>query len=408
MLTPETLPRLQRFIADAGLDGWLLFDFHGTNPIAAGLLRLDGMVTRRVFAYVPRDGVPVAVTHAIEQGPWRQWPEGWRRERYSSWRSLEEHLARLVRGRRIAMEYSPGDAVPYVDRVPAGVLDMVRAAGAEVVSSAELVTRFYAVWTGPQLASHRRAAEAIAGIARGAMAHAAARADANDPVDEYALQQWLVARFAEAGLAADHAPIVAVGANAADPHYHPTPERASRIRRGDVLLIDLFAHEAAGDGARESGRDAAAPGPGPYADQTWMASLGEPDPESLRVWAAVRDARDAAIALLRERVAAGVPVRGGEVDDAARAVIAARGYGEYFTHRTGHSIDARDLHGSGPHLDNLETREERALVPGVAFSIEPGVYIPGRVGMRSEVNAYVGDGEVIVTPAQYQHELIVL
>jgi Xaa-Pro aminopeptidase len=147
---------------------------------------------------------------------------------------------------------------------------------------------------------------------------------------------------------------------------------------------------------------------GVYADQTWMASIGEPSPEAVAVWSAIRDARDAAIALLRERVAAGVPVRGGEVDDAARAVIAGRGYGEYFTHRTGHSIDPHDLHGSGPHIDNLETREERLLVPGVAFSIEPGVYLPGRIGMRSEVNAYIGDGEVIVTPTDYQRDLLVL
>jgi Xaa-Pro aminopeptidase len=397
MLTPETLPTLQRFITEAGLDGWLLFDFHGANPIAGGLLRLEGMVTRRVFAFVPHAGTPTALTHAIEQGPWRQWPEGWGRERYSSWRTLESQLARLVRGKRVAMEYSPGDAVPYIDRVPAGVLEMVRAAGAEVVSSGELVSRFYAVWTGPQLASHRRSAEAIAAIARGAVEHAARQADAGEPIDEYALQQWLIARFAEVDLAADHPPIVAVGPNAANPHYEPTPERAATIRRGDVLLIDLW--------AREEGEQVA---PGPYADQTWMASMGEPSAESLRVWEAVRDARDAAISLLRERVEAGAPVRGGELDDAARAVIAGRGLGEYFTHRTGHSIDARDLHGAGPHLDNLETREERLLIPGVAFSIEPGVYLPGRVGMRSEVNAYVGDGEVIVTPARYQRELIVL
>jgi Xaa-Pro aminopeptidase len=397
MLTPETLPTLQRFIADAGIDGWLLYDFHGANPIAGGLLRLEGMVTRRVFALVPRQGTPIALTHAIEQGPWRRWPDGWGREQYSSWRALESQLARMVRGKRVAMEYSPGDAVPYLDRVPGGVLEMVRAAGAEVVSSAELVTRFYAVWSGAQLASHRRSAEAIAGIARGAMEHAARRADAGDPIDEYALQQWLLARFAEVELVADHPPIVAAGPNAANPHYEPTPERASTIRRGDVILIDLW--------AREEREEAA---PGPYADQTWMASLGDPDAEAVRVWEAVRDARDAAIALLRERVAAGAPVRGGEVDDAARAVIAGRGLGDYFTHRTGHSIDPRDLHGAGPHLDNLETREERMLIPGVAFSIEPGIYVPGRVGMRSEVNAFMGDGEVIITPAEYQRELMVL
>jgi len=421
MLTPATLPTLQQALADANLDGWLLFDFHGVNPIAAGLLGLDGMLTRRVFALVPCQGAPVAVTHAIEQGPWRHWPAEWRRERYGSWRALEEVLGRLVRGRRIAMEYSPGDAVPYLDRVPAGVLEMVRAAGADVVSSAELVTRFYATWSAGQLASHRRAAEAIAGIAHDAMRLAASRASSGEALDEHLLQQWILARFADAGLATDHPPIVAVGANAANPHYEPVAGQALPIERGSVLLVDLWARESHDPGIRyqvpgDPGRDSgsaiggsdAPPTPRPYADQTWMTSLGEPSPEALAVWSAIRDARDAAIELLRERVAAGAPVRGGEVDDAARAVIAERGYGEYFTHRTGHSIDPRDLHGSGPHIDNLETREERLLLPGVAFSIEPGVYLPGRIGMRTEVNAYVGDSEVIVTPADYQRDLLVL
>jgi Xaa-Pro aminopeptidase len=391
LLTPAALPRVQAALADAGVDGWLLFDFHGVNPIASGLLGLEGMVTRRVFAYVPRQGAPVAVTHAIEQGPWRQWPAAWGRETYSSWRALEAVLARLVGGKRVAMEYSAGDAVPYLDRVPAGVLEMVRAAGAEVVGSAELVTRFYAVWTAEHLAAHGRAAEAIAGVARDAVRHAAERAE-RDPIDEYRLQQWILERFAAAGLVTVEPPIVAVGANAANPHYEPTAERALPIRRGDVLLVDLW--------AREPGQ--------PYADQTWMASLGTPSAEAAAVWAAIRDARDAALDLLRARVAAGAPVRGGEVDDAARAVIAERGFGQYFTHRTGHSIDPRDLHGAGPHIDNLETREERLLVPGVGFSIEPGVYIPGRVGMRTEVNGIIGEGEVVVTPREYQKELWVV
>ena len=393
MLTPESLPEFQSALAEAGLDGWLLYDFRATNPIASGLLRLDGMVTRRVFAYVPRAGTPVALSHAIEQAQWARWPAAWKREVYSSWRSLEEMLGRLVAGKRVAMEYSPGDAVPYVDRIPAGVLDMVRAAGATVVSSGELVTRFYAVWTPEQLASHRRAAEVIAGVARDAFARAGELAGTKEGVTEYALMQWILERFDRAGLETDHGPNVSVGANAANPHYEPSAERSSPIRRGDVVLIDLWARERAG---------------GLYADQTWMASLGAPSPRAAAVWGAVRDARDAAIAYLRERIASGAPVRGGDADDAARAVIVDRGFGPYFTHRTGHSIDARDLHGSGPHLDNLETRDERLLIPGAGFSIEPGVYIPGEIGMRSEVNAYVGERELIVTPGEYQRELIVV
>lgn len=392
MLTPATLPQFQSALSEAGLDGWLLFDFRAVNPIAGGLLRLEGMVTRRVFAYVPREGTPVAVTHAIEQVQWAKWPAEWGRQVYSSWRTLEETLGRIVGGKRVAMEYSPGDAVPYLDRIPAGVLELVRASGATVVSSGELVTRFYAVWTDEQLASHRRAAERVAEIARSAIARAGELARRGDGVTEYALMQWIRERFERAGLQTDHGPNVSVAANAANPHYEPTAERSRRLAPGDVLLIDLWAHEP--DGI--------------YADQTWMASLGTPSARAAEVWAAVRDARDAGIAFLRDRVGRGTPVRGGDVDDAARAVIDARGFGAAFTHRTGHSIDARDLHGSGPHLDNLETRDERLLIPGVGFSIEPGVYLAGELGMRSEVNAYVGDRELVITPTEYQRELIVV
>ena len=392
MLTLETLPALQATLAEEELDGWLLFDFHGVNPIAGGMLRLQGMVSRRIFAFIPREGRPVAITHAIEQGPWSKWPREWHREIYSTWRQLESLIAGLVRGRRIAMEYSPGDAVPYLDRIPAGVLELVRAAGAEVVSSAPLVTRFYASWTADHLASHRRAAEEIARIAREAMTFAGERASAGKPIAEHELQIRIMEAFGRAGLSTNHAPIVAAGANAANPHYEPSEERVRPIGKGELLLIDLWAREP--DNV--------------YADQTWMGSLGDPSPRAVEVWESVRDARDAAIALLRDRLRRGADVRGGEVDDAARGVIRDRGFGDFFTHRTGHSIDPRELHGSGPHIDNFETREERFLTPGVAFSIEPGIYVPGDIGMRTEVNAYVGEGELIVTPKEPQRSLLVV
>ena len=392
MLTRESLGALQRAIADEGLDGWLLFDFHGVNPIASGMLKLQGMVSRRIFAWIPREGRPVAITHAIEQGPWGDWPAEWHREIYSTWRQLEGLIAGLVRGRRVAMEYSPGDAVPYLDRIPAGVLDLVRAAGAEVVSSAPLVTGFYAVWTDDHLASHRRSAEEIARIARDAIAFAGERASAGTPVAEHELQIRIMEAFGRAGLVTNHAPIVAAGANAANPHYEPSEHRARSIGPGELLLIDLW--------AREPGNV--------YADQTWMGSLGEPQPRAIEVWESVRDARDAAIALLRDRIRRGSEIRGGEVDDAARGVIRDRGYADFFTHRTGHSIDPRELHGSGPHIDNFETREERALTAGVAFSIEPGIYMPGDIGMRTEVNAYVGRGDLVVTPQEPQRSLLIV
>jgi Xaa-Pro dipeptidase len=392
VLTPETLPAVQQALADAGVDGWLLFDFRGLNPVAGGMLGVHGMVTRRIFGWVPREGVPVAITHNIEQGAWRDWPAAWTRERYSAWQELEALLARHVGGRTVAMEYSPGDAVPYLDRIPAGVLELVQAAGARVVSSGELVTRFYAVLTPRQIAAHERASRIVAETGQAAIRRAGEHAAAGTPIAEHELRNWIMTRLTNAGLGTDHPAIVAVNAGAANPHYEPSPERPVPIARGDVLLVDLWGTEP--DGV--------------HADQTWMGSLGPPSGRVLEVWTAVRDARDAAIALVRDRAARRAPLRGAEVDDAARAVIAAAGFGEHFVHRTGHSIDARDLHGSGPHLDNFETREERLLQPGVAFSIEPGIYLPGEFGVRSEVNAVFGDGEAIITPREYQRELMVV
>jgi len=392
VLQPESLPALQSALDRAGLDAWLLYDFHGLNPVAVGMLQLPGMTTRRFFVFIPRKGLPVAITHAIEQGPWAAWPAGWRKVSYSSWRTLEALLADLVRGKRIAMEYSPGDAVPYLDRIPAGVIEMVRAAGATIVSSADLVSAFYAVWSDEQRASHERAARAVATIGQEAIRLAGSRADSASPLTEYALQKWIRERFEAGGLETDHGPIVAIGPNAANPHYEPTAEKSATIKRGDILLVDLWAREKNGV----------------FADQTWMGSLGPPSDRDKAIWLAVRDARDAAIALLEYRIGAHEPVRGGEVDDAARDVITKRGYGDYFIHRTGHSIDPRDLHGSGPHIDNLETREERSLIPGVGFSIEPGIYLAGDVGMRSEVNGFVGADRVLITPSDYQEDLLIV
>lgn len=395
MLTPTTLPALQSALRDAGLDGWLLYDFRGLNPVAGSLLGMQGMVTRRIFAWIPASGTPVAITHAIEQGPWVDWPVEWEKVVYVSWRVLEAALPPLVRGKRIAMEYSPGDAVPVVDRVPAGVLELVRACGAEVVTSAELVSRFFAVWSADEIASHHRNAEALRALALEAFQRIGAAARGPQPLHEHEVQAWLQEGFARHGMEADHGPIVAATENAANPHYEPSAQLPRAFREGDVVLIDLFATDRGGKGM--------------WADQTWMASIGAPSARALEVWTAIRDARDAAIDLLRRKLAAGEPVRGGEADSAARAVIVARGFGDHFTHRTGHSIDARGLHGMGPNIDDLETRETRLLIPGVGFSIEPGIYLTGEIGMRTEVNGYVdADGRLVITPAGIQRDLVIL
>jgi Xaa-Pro aminopeptidase len=398
MLTPELLPRVQRALADLELDGWLLYDFRGCNPIAQSMLGLEGLQTRRIFGWIPRDGVPVAIVHRIEPGPLRRWPNEWPKRQYSGWRELEKQIGQLVqKKRRIAMETSMFDAVPVLDRVPAGVIQLVENATYRdaVTSSGELVSMFYATLTSDQIASHARAAEAIAEIAHAAMQHAGERARSGEPATEYEIFQWIHDAFARARLTTDHGPSVSANANAADPHYEPTAEQSERITSGSTLLIDLFAHEQGGV----------------WADQCWMGTMGPPNERVAKLWVDVRDARDAAIDFIKAQTRAGVPLKGAAVDDIARGVLRQRGVADQFTHRTGHSIDARELHGAGPNLDNLETREERLLLPGVAFSIEPGVYFLGEVGLRSEVNAIIAGGpggELLVTPNEYQRELIVV
>jgi Xaa-Pro aminopeptidase len=396
MLTTTTLPRIQAALRDAALDGWLVYDFRGLNPVAASVLGINGMVTRRIFAWIPAEGTPVAITHAIEPGPWAQWPAAWDKRVYSAWRELEGMLPALVGGKRVAMEYSPGDGVPVVDRVPGGVIEMVRAAGAEVVTSGELVTRFFAVWSAAEIVSHEHHAERLRALAHEAFARIGAAVRAGTPIHEHDVMAWLQQQFAAEGLWTDHGPNVSASENAANPHYEPSAAHPRRIVEGDVVLIDLWATAPSGTTG------------GMWADQTWMAVVGPPTPKQQEVWAAVRDARDAAIALLAERLSAGERVPGRAADAASRAVIEQRGYGRWFTHRTGHSIDARGLHGMGPNIDDLESRDERTLLEGVGFSIEPGIYLPGEFGMRTEVNAYVTATGLVVTPSVIQRDLVIL
>ncbi|MBA4072101.1 MAG: hypothetical protein C0497_09740 [Gemmatimonas sp.] len=392
MLNEESVASLQSALREAGVDGWLLYDFRGINAIAKGLVGIKGFVSRRWFVWIPTQGAPVAITHVIEQNPWHDWPTAWENRQYVAWQALEAEVARCVKGKRIVMEYSPGDAVPYVDYVPAGILEVVRAAGATVECSGDLVTRFLAAWNDEECRTHCVAAEQLKDIAHAAFRKAGAAARAGAPITEYELTEWMRGEFTRLGLWTDHGPNVSATENAALPHYDPTPDAPRHLKVGDIVLIDLWAK--APDGM--------------WADQTYMASIGEPSARAVEVWTAVRDARDAAITFLREKLASGAVVRGGEADDAARKVITDRGFGQYFTHRTGHSIDASGLHGSGAHLDNLETREERVLLSGSGFSIEPGIYIAGEIGMRTEVNAYVDGKTLVVTPKEPQVDLFIV
>ena len=391
MITPSDLARLQPLIAEAGVDGWLLFDFRGRNPIAAAVLGTEIVGSRRVYVLVPPTGTPVALVHAVDAELWRGWPSAWTKRVWVTREALSKELGALVHGRRLAVDWSPRGAIPYLDGVPLGIAEFLRGLGATLVPSAELVTRYCSVWSPADRASHRRAAEALATIAREALALAGTRA-AGDPITEHALAVWVRERFDRAGLVTESGPSVSWGPNAARAHYDPTAEASAPITRGALLLLDLWATE---------------PG-GIYADQTWMAAIGAPSERDARLWSVVRAARDAALDLLRSRVRSGAPVRGAEADAAAREVIRSAGLADRTIARTGHSIDRYGLHGFGPPIDDTETFDDRLLIPGVGFSVEPGVYLPGEAGVRSEVNVVVGEGDIEVTPQDPQDELPVV
>ena len=378
---------LRDALAAVGADGWLIFDFHGLNPVARRVLSLGGLNTRRLFVLLPAEGEPVAVAHRIELQPLEHFPG--RIIPYSRWEELHAGLRSIVKGRTLAMEISPEDAVPYLDRVPYGVVELLRKLGATVVPSGALVSRFAAAWTPEEMADHRTAAEVLAAVARAELGRAMREAESG--LSETALQARVVSAVEAAGLVFNEPPIVAFGPNSANPHYEPLAGKDAVLRRDEVVLLDLWAGRS-----RET----------VFADQTWMGFSGPRPPARVsEVWHVVRGAREAAVATVREAVAAGRPVAGFEGDRAARRVIEAAGYGDAFVHRTGHSID-RDLHGSGPHLDDYETHDDRRLMPGVGFSVEPGIYLPGDFGVRSEVNVFWGPHGMESTPVDAQAELI--
>jgi len=386
LLSEVDLPEVRNALAELGVDGWLLFDFRGLNPVTGRVLGPLGMGSRRLFVLLPRAGEPVALVHRIELQPFADFPG--QVLSYSRWQELHEGLRTLVAGRRLAMEISPDDAVPYLDRVPFGVVELVRRLGGEVVPSGGLVTRFAARWSAAELADHLYAAEALAEVARTELERAVLQAGTG--LRESTLQARVIAAIHERGLVFDHPPIVAFGANAANPHYEPLAGQDAALEPDQVILLDLWA-----------GRRLETV----FADQTWMGFSGRRVPPRVaEVWRTVRDARDAAIALVRQQ-AGHQPLYGFQADDAARAVIRDAGYGDYFVHRTGHSID-RDLHGSGPHLDNYETHDDREIVPGAGFSVEPGIYLPGEFGVRSEINMVWAPEGPRVTPAVPQVELV--
>lgn len=390
LIDPDGVSRVQAELRDQGLDGWLLFDFHEQNPVARNLLGLK-WTTRRGFVLIPAEGDPIALLHAIERSYWQHWP--WAVQSYSGWREMEAKVEALIDGfDRLAMEVSKGSNVPTLDLVPSGIVGLIESFGPTLVNSGNLVSRFYSAWSEAQLEQHREGARTVEAIAREAFGRARDAVLAGSPTTEGEMMAWIRGQLEERGLPLGRDCSVAVGANAANPHYDPGPTGAA-LERGSLVLIDLWG-KAAPDAV--------------FADQTWMGYLGSELPDEMQaVWEAIRDARDAAITFLREAHSSGRTVRGLEVDDVSRAVIEERGFGEFFVHRTGHSIDTH-IHGSGPNLDNLETKDDRHIIPGVGFSIEPGIYMAGKFGMRTEVDVHWGADGVEVSTAEPQKEVFLL
>ena len=379
------LERIQLELRSAGLDGWLFFDHHGHDPLAYRVLGMNpnAHVTRRWYYFIPAQGEPRGLVHRVEPHRLDALPGAM--APYSRWQELDSGVRQLLHGaRKIAMQYSPRCAVPYVANVDAGTVEAIRALGVEVVSSAELIQVFEATWTPAQLEMHLEAGRRVDRIRGEAFDFIRQATRAGQPLDEYGVQQFVMRRFAECGLVTDAPPIVGVNANAADSHYSPPATESAPVRCGDLVLLDLWAKLAEPEAV--------------FYDITWMAFCGAEVPARMaEAFAVALGARDAAIRLVQESVAAGRVLRGFEVDDAARGHIEACGMGACVRHRTGHNI-GRDVHGAGANMDNFETHDERAVIPWTCFSIEPALYLP-EFGVRTEINLFVGEGEARVTGA---------
>ena len=389
------LNAIQAALREAGFDGWLFYDHHHRDPIAAGILGLDpkSHITRRWYYFVPASGEPRKLVHRIEQGRLDSLPGT--KGLYSSWQELAAGLdAMLFDARRIAMQYSPNNAIMYVSMVDAGTVEFLRSLGKQIVSSADLVSHFEAVLSLQQIGSHNFAQKAIDAILAEAWLEMGRRLRPSDgstgALTEYDMVQWLSEAMRREGLVWENGPNVSANANSSDSHYEPTAEKSAPIREGDFILIDIW-------GRREK------PGSVFY-DITWTGVVGrEPTEREQLVFETVRNARDAAIATVEQAFAANRPISGFEADDAARAVIREAGFADFFTHRTGHNI-AHEIHGPGAHLDNLETHDERRILPHTCFSVEPGIYLP-EFGVRSEIDMLTAPGNAWVT-GKIQRELV--
>ena len=391
------LDAIQRALRQQSIDGWLFYDHHHRDPIAYRILGLSSTahVTRRWYYLVPAFGEPKKLVHRIESGRLDALP-GASKEVYSSWQELEAQLELLLASsasapmQTIAMQYSPRNAIMYVSLVDAGTIEVLRGFGKTIVSSADLISEFEAVLSEAQIASHYEAQRLIDEILAEGFRTTGNRVRSDGATSEFAMVEWLSSAMTRGGLVWENGPNVSVNANSSDSHYEPTAASSKPIREGDFVLIDIW-------GRMDR------PGSCFY-DITWTGVVGRaPSAKEIGVFEVVRNARDAAIQAVQRAYKADEPIEGWQADDAARAVIRGAGYGDYFTHRTGHNI-AAEIHGTGAHLDNLETHDTRLILPHTCFSVEPGVYLP-EFGIRSEVNMMTSRNDAVVT-GRVQTELV--
>jgi Xaa-Pro aminopeptidase len=383
------LPAIQAALRDSHNDCWLFYDHHHRDPIAYHLLGLPEkmMVTRRWFYVVPADGEPVKLVHRIESHHLDSLP-GQKLE-YSAWQELWQNLEAMLKPyQRVVMQYSPNNQIPYISLVDAGMLELVRTFGKEIVSSANLVARFEATLTDTQMNSHLKARDAIDKITAAFFQEVGHRAR-NGGTHEFEMQQWIMEAFKREDLVTEDPPNVSVNAHSGDPHYEPTSATSAPIKKGDFVLLDIWAKCSEPDSV--------------YYDITWTGVIGTASDKQREVFDVVRDARDVGIRTVQQAFDAKKKICGWEVDQAVREFITGKGYGQYFIHRTGHSI-GRDIHANGANLDNLETKDDREVLPNTCFSVEPGIYLP-EFGVRSEINMLIRNGKGEVT-GRVQHELV--
>ena len=395
MTIANKLKEIQADLVNADVDGWLVYDFRRSNPLGCAFLEIptEKIMSRRFFYWVPACGTPSKIVHSVDVDSVKEVPG--KNLTYSTWQQLEEHIGKVLKGKkRIMMEYSPRNAIPYVSKVDAGTMEVIREHGVEVLSSADLLQKFTSVWTDEQLQMHLESAHLLDTTVGNAWDFIRESLNNNKTIKEYDVVEFIHQEFIKNGHECADLPFCCVNANSAAPHYNLIKETCATIKKGDFILIDLWCKKKAPNAV--------------YADITRMGVAAEkPTAKQQEVFDIVKKARDAATAFVKQRVESGKTVMGWEIDQTSRDVITAAGYGKYFVHRTGHNIGLND-HGDGAHIDNFETQDQRSILPGTCFSIEPGIYLPGEFGVRLEYDVYVDHNKTIRVTGGIQNELVCL